>query len=515
MTVAQENESQPREAVVSIRDFTDDELLDMVQQYTFRYFWEGAHQASGMALERSDGSNQTVASGGTGMGLMAMIVAYEREYRPGEEIKDRILTILSFLENCDRYHGAWSHWYNANTGTTQPFSTYDDGGDLVETSYVAQALIALKNYFSGTDAKSLIIREKADLLWQGIDWDWYRQNGQNVLYWHWSPNYNFNINMKVTGWSECLVTYIMAASSPSHGIPKEVYTQGWANNGNMVNSRTYYNYEISLSPNWGGPLFWLHYSHLGIRPFGLKDQYADYWKEHVNTVKIHHAYAVENPIGWENYSDKCWGLTASDDPYGYAAHQPVYNDNGTISPTAALSSIPYAPNEVIKALKYFYRERGKELFGIYGFYDAFNDELNWVKKAYLAIDQGPVIVMFENYRTDLLWNIVMNDPDVQSGLVKLGFQFRTTSIDPVQPEIADIKIYPNPAANHVRICLPEFVNPVTMRVFNLDGRLLIVKELSNSSSELSLDLSGLGNGFYIICLTDGKKYGQCRLLIHK
>ncbi len=221
------------------------------------------------------------------MGLMAMIVAHEREYRPKEEIKDRILNILSFLETCDRYQGAWSHWYNADTKHTQPFTTDDDGGDLVETSFIAQGLIALKHYFSGTDAKSVQIREKADLLWKGVNWNWYRQFGQNVLYWHWSPNYLFSKNMKISGWNEALVTYVMAASSPTSGVPKEVYTEGWARNGAMVSKRTYYAYEINLSPNHGGPLFWVHYSHLGLNPHGLTDQYANYWQEHVNTAKIH------------------------------------------------------------------------------------------------------------------------------------------------------------------------------------------------------------------------------------
>ena len=308
-----------------------------------------------MALERTDGGSSTAASGATGMGLMAMIVAHEREYRPREEIKDRILKILSFLETCDRFQGAWSHWYNADTKHTQPFTTDDDGGDLVETSFVAQGLVALKNYFqepmpnqfrSGRSRPSLE-RGKLELV-PAVRAD--------VLYWHWSRNYLFAKNMKITGWNEALITYIMAASSPGYGIPKEVYTEGWARNGAMVSKRTYYGYDISLSPNYGGPLFWVHYSHLGINPHGLTDQYANYWQEHVNTVKIHAAYAVANPSGFENYSDKCWGLTASDDPYGYTAHQPVSNDNGTISPTAALASMPYAPDEALKALKYFYRE---------------------------------------------------------------------------------------------------------------------------------------------------------------
>jgi hypothetical protein len=466
-----------------------------------------------MALERTDGGSSTAASGATGMGLMAMIVAHEREYRPKEEIKDRILKILSFLETCDRYNGAWSHWYNADTKHTQPFTTDDDGGDLVETSFVAQGLVALKNYFSGTDAKSVQIREKADLLWKGVNWNWYRQHGQNVLYWHWSPNYLFAKNMKITGWNEALITYIMAASSPGYGIPKEVYTEGWARNGAMVVKRTYYTYEINLSPNDGGPLFWIHYSHLGINPHGLTDQYANYWQEHVNTAKIHHAYAVANPKGYENYSDKCWGLTASDDPYGYTAHQPESNDNGTISPTAALASMPYTPEESLKALKYFYRERGKDVFGPYGPYDAFNDELNWVKKAYIGIDQGPIVVMIENHRTGLLWNSVMVDADVRAGLTKLGFQ--TTSVSPVPFRPDDIKVYPNPGADLVYIDHSGFEQPVTVKVFASNGHMLMTKIVSDADSEFSIDCSGLGNGLYIIQLSDRRKTGQAKLLINK
>jgi hypothetical protein len=514
VTMAQNRESEPLGASATLRDYTDEELLDMVQRYVFRYFWEGAHQASGMALERTDGGSTTAASGATGMSLMAMIVAHEREYRPREEIKDRILKILSFLETCDRFQGAWSHWYNADTKHTQPFTTDDDGGDLVETSFIAQGLVALKNYFSGTDAKSVQIREKADLLWKGVNWNWYRQYGQNVLYWHWSPNYLFAKNMKITGWNEALITYIMAASSPGYGIPKEVYTEGWARNGAMVSKRTYYGYEISLSPNYGGPLFWVHYSHLGINPHGLTDQYASYWQEHVNTVKIHTAYAVANPSGFENYSDKCWGLTASDDPYGYTAHQPASsNDNGTISPTAALASMPYAPVEALKALKYFYRERGKDVFGPYGPYDAFNDELNWVKKAYIGIDQGPIVVMIENHRTGLIWNNVMVDADVRAGLSKLGFQ--TTSVSPVPFRPDDIKAYPNPAVDLVYISPAGFEQPVTLKIFATDGRLLMTEVISDADSEFPVDCSGLDNGLYIIQLADRSKTGQTKLLINK
>jgi hypothetical protein len=513
VTTLQNRESLPSETSATLRDYSDDELLDMVQRYTFRYFWEGAHQASAMALERTNGGDNTAASGATGMGLMAMIVAHEREYKPREEVKDRILKILDFLETCDRYQGAWSHWYNADTKHTQPFTIDDDGGDLVETSFIAQALITLKHYFSGSDTKSVGIREKADLLWKGVNWNWYRQYGQNVLYWHWSPNYLFSKNMRISGWNEALVAYVMAASSPDFTIPKEVYTEGWARNGAMVVKRTYYSFEINLSPNYGGPLFWIHYSHLGLNPKGLTDQYVNYWNEHVNTAKIHVAYAVANPSQFENYSDKCWGLTASDDPYGYTAHQPVTNDNGTISPTAALASMPYTPEESIRALKYFYRERGQDLFGRFGPYDAFNDELNWVKKAYIGIDQGPIIIMIENHRTGLLWNNFMVDADVRAGLTKLGFQTTSVSTVPYRPD--QLRIYPNPCPEIAYIDHSEFENPIMMRIYSFDGRLMLVKEIIESDPVASLDCSGFSDGIYFVQLTDRKRTGQAHLIIRK
>ncbi len=517
ISTIQGKESAPKESITQLADFTDDELLNMIQDYSFRYFWEGAHQATGMALERSNGNGRTVASGATGMGLMAMIVAHEREFKPQGDIKNRILNILHFLEICDRYHGAWSHWYNAETFSTTPFSEGDDGGDLVETSFVAQALIALKNYFSGTDEKSIQIREKSDELWKSIDWGWYRQYGQNVLYWHWSPNTNFDKNMKVRGWNEALITYIMAAASPTYGIPKQVYTEGWAKNGTILNPRQFYNFDINLADNWGGPLFWLHYTHLGINPHGLSDEYADYWQEHVNTAKIHYQYAVENPLNQTNYSEKCWGLTASDDPYGYTAHKPMINDNGTISPTAALATMPYTPEESLKALKYFYRERGSKLFGPYGPYDAFNDNLDWVKKAYIGIDQGPIVVMIENYRTGLLWENVMKDADVKAGLDKLGFQYQTTTSANYFKNTGEINIYPNPATKTVHISTTGFngTNLLEINLFTFGGQQLTIKNNIFAGSDFSFDCSGLQNGIYLVQVKNADEKIYKKLIIHK
>ena len=445
-----------------------------------------------------------------------MIVAYEREYRPREDIKDRILKILNFLETCDRHHGAWSHWYNSDTKQSVNFSPLDDGGDIVETSFVAQGLIALKHYFSDGDAKSVQIREKADQLWEEIEWDWYASHWGNTLSWHWSPNYEFEKNSKVTGWNECMGTYIMAAASPTYPIAANVYHEGWARNGNMVKpDRNYYGIDINLARDWGGPLFWIHYAHHGINPHGLKDEYADYWQEHVNTAKIHYEYAKDNPLGFENYSEKCWGLTASDDPDGYTAHKPMDNDNGTVSPTAALASMPYTPEESMKALKYFYRERGSELFGKYGPYDAFNDSRDWVQESYIGIDQGPIVIMIENHRTGLLWNNVMKDADVQAGLDKLGFQYEVITSNRELKKNESFEIYPNPASDKVfvEIIGSNGMNSIQAKIFSLDG--LLIKALRLEGIRSSIDCSHLQSGLYIIRLVNGEETYQSKLLIQK
>ncbi|RUA11782.1 MAG: beta-glucosidase [Flavobacteriia bacterium] len=412
---------------------TDNELMDLVQKETFKYFWDFAEQNSGGAKERyhpddPNRDSQVVTAGGTGFGLMAILVGIERGFISRTEGVERLTTLLDFLENADRFHGAWSHWINGSTGAVIPFSSLDDGGDLVETAFLAQGLICIKEYLKNGSEEEIALAQKADELWKGVEWDWYTQ-GQNVLYWHWSPNHDFAINLQLKGYNEVLITYILAAASPDHSIEKEVYTNGWASNGGIKSSNTQYGYPLLVKHNgneqFGGPLFWAHYSYLGLNPKTLSDEYVDYWNVNVNHSKINYEYCVANPKGFEDYGEDCWGLTASysrnnDGSMGYNAHGPS-NDIGVISPTAAISSIPYTPQESLKAMHYFYKNKDK-LLGPAGFYDAFSPEYNfWVAEAYLAIDQGPQIIMIENHRTGLLWNLFMANEDVQAGLTKLGF----------------------------------------------------------------------------------------------
>jgi hypothetical protein len=397
---------------------SDEALLDTVQRRTVKYFFNFAHPASGMARERNTSGN-TVTTGGTGFGLMALIVAIERNFITRTQGVDHLAKVVTFLEKADRFHGAWSHWVDGNTGKVIPFSTKDNGGDLVETSFLVQGLLTFRQYLDPADTNEKALIDRITVLWEAVEWDWYRKNNENVLYWHWSPTFNWEMNFAMYGYFEEQITYFLAASSPTHSIPKSVYTNGYGKNGAIVKNNTYYGIKLPLeSP---APLFWVQYSYLGLEPH-FSDDFANYWEQNVNATRINQAYCIANPKKFAGYSEECWGLTSSDNQSGYNAHSPG-NDLGVITPTAALSSFPYTPVESMKALKFFYYKLGDRLWGPYGFYDAFNLTEGWVANSYLAIDQGPIVVMIENHRSGLLWNLFMSAPEVQSGVAKLSFTY--------------------------------------------------------------------------------------------
>jgi len=402
---------------------TTDSLLSLVQSQTLKYFTEHAHPTSMMARERY-GSADVVTTGGTGFGLMALVVGMNRGFITHQQGVDQINTIVNFLSNpeTDRFHGAFPHWMNGSTGKVIAFSTKDNGADLVETSFLMAGLLTVKEYLkNGSEAEKLICN-KIELLWQAVEWDWFRKNDENKLYWHWSPNYGWDMNMPVTGWNEALIVYVLAASSPTHPIPQEVYTQGWARNGEIINNQTYYNITLPLGSEKGGSMFFAHYSFLGLNPNGLSDQYANYLDQNKAHALINRAHCIANPHHYKNYGENCWGLTACDIPNGYSACSPT-NDLGVIAPTGALASMPYTPAESIAAMEFFYYTIGDRLWGEYGFKDSFSINSNWFASSYLAIDQGPIVVMIENYRSALIWSLLMGNPDVVNGLNKLGFSF--------------------------------------------------------------------------------------------
>jgi len=416
-------------------ELSDEDLLEIVQESTFQYFWDGAEPQSGMARERyhldepNQSGNIIVTSGGSGFGLMAIIVGAERGFISREQAVDRFEQVVEFLENADRFNGLWPHWLNGETGNVVPFSSRDDGADIVETALLIQGLITVKQYLIDGSEREKEIADRINTLWNEVEWNWHTKDGsENVLYWHWSPNHGWAINHQVRGYDEAMIVYVLAAASPTHSIDPEVYHEGWARNSNIrLDNHEAYGYSLPLRHNgaeeYGGPLFWAHYSFLGLDPRNLEDQYANYWENNRNHTLIQYEYAIENPLGYEGYGEDLWGLTASYSIDGYAAHRPFDVDYGVISPTAALSSFPYTPDESMNVIRNLYENHREKTFGTFGFYDALSFEHNWFPQRYLAIDQGPIVVMIENHRSGLLWDLFMSNQDVQNGLEKLGFSY--------------------------------------------------------------------------------------------
>jgi hypothetical protein len=440
--------SQYLEPVGIIRGLSDDQLMETVQRQTFRFFWYGAHPVSGMALERSDTVRSeyywdyineawdepnfsktpfgpdACAVGGTGFGILSIIIASQRGWITRDAAVERLIKIADFLTHADCYHGIYPHFMNGRTGKAIPFDRLDDAADLVETSYLLMGFLCAREYFSRPDPKETYLRNRITSMWNVANWNWHT-NRENKLYWHWSPNNGFDMNFPIWGWNECLITYIMAASSPYHSISKAVYDGTWTGSAGFLGGKTYYGMTLPLGnyeADMGGPLFFEQYTFQGVDPNGLTDSLGiSYFEQGRNHTLINRAYCIENPLHYKGYGAKCWGLTAGDSYKGYVAHSPV-NDKGVIQPTAAISSMPYTPKESMEALRYFYEELGDRIWTPYGFADGFSLHHHWVAKSHLAIDQGPIVVMLENYRTGLIWKLFMNIPDIQKGLKKLGFR---------------------------------------------------------------------------------------------
>lgn len=399
---------------------SNDSLLTLVQRQTFEYFWSFAHPVSGLARERNS-SGDVVTSGGSGFGIMAIPVGIERHFISRAQGLQRMQTIVSFLKNTAvKVKGAFPHWLHGATGAIVPFSANDNGADLVETAYLMMGLLTARQYFNAADAAETALRSDINSLYHAVEWDWFRNGNQQVLYWHYSPTVGWAMNMPIRGWNECLITYVLAASSPTHAVPVSVYQQGWKGAGGYTNGNTYYGYTLPLGPAMGGPLFLSQYSFLGINPINLTEGGIDFFTQNKNHALIHYQYCKANPAGHHGYSAKVWGLTASDIEGGYTASSPT-NDVGVIAPTAALASMPYTPAESMEALKFYYYVLGDKLWKQYGFVDAFSLNKPWIADSFLAIDQGPIILMIENYRSALLWNLFTSCPEIKTGMQNLGF----------------------------------------------------------------------------------------------
>jgi hypothetical protein len=499
-------ESIPSDTVFAASyQMNEEELLTSVQEATFRYFYDFGHPVSGLSREVTTSGN-VCTSGGTGFGLMTIMVGAERGFVSRDSAAARTLKMLTFLQDsCTRYHGAWAHWINGATGETLPFSTYDDGGDLVETTYLIQGILTIRNYYTLDNPVENEIRNRATEMWETVEWDWYRRFPDGlVLFWHWSPNYEWRMNMPVKGFNEAMIVYLLAIASPTHPVPANLYYDGWASNPGYVNGNSYYGYQQWVGPPLGGPLFFTHYSFLGFDPREKSDKFCNYFENNRNISLIHRAYCIANPLHYTGYDSLVWGLTASYNPWGYSAHEPNTNDNGTITPTAAISAMPYTPRESIATLKHFYYEYGPRLWGEFGFRDAFNLDQDWFAKIYVAIDQGTIVPMIENYRTDLCWEKFMTNPEITSMLDAVGWTIIAIDNKPGQTarRFELNQNYPNPFNSEtvIRFSLAE-TRSVTFEIYNLLGQKVLSiytnKEMLPGDHKITIKNDDLSSGIYL------------------
>ena len=439
-TVDVTGKESPRSSGVqaATRALTDDELLTMVQEACFRYYWEGGHPYAGMAIEILPGDKNLVAVGSSGFGIMALVVGVDRGFITREQGTERLLKIVRFLAKADRFHGVWPHFLDGRTGKIIPyFGSYDDGGDLVETAFLMQGLLVARQYFNHDTAGEHEIRDTVTSFWKTVEWDWYRQGPDpNFLYWHWSPDHGFYIHHPLIGWNETMIIYLLAIASPTHAVPASMfhtgfasqsdlavrYRQGWGRTtqgDHYTNGNTYYGQKLDVGVGSGGELFFTHYSFLAFDPRGKRDRYTNYFQNNRNIALAAHAYAMDNPRKFVGYGDDTWGRSAGVN--AAEGRSLPGDDNGTITCTAALASFPYTPEESMKALKHFYRDLGDKLWGIYGFRDGFNQTENWFEDVNMALNQAPIVVMIENYRSGLIWKQFMSNPEVQPALDAIGF----------------------------------------------------------------------------------------------
>jgi hypothetical protein len=414
----------------STHPMTDDELLSMVQEASFHYYWDGAEPHSGMARESNPGNDDIVAVGGSGFGIMTMVVAADRGFVSRQAVIERLLHITDFLAHADRFHGVWPHYLSGRTGHVLPvFGIYDDGADLVETSFLMQGLLTARGYFAADTPSERQLRNRITQLWNGVEWDWFATTPQkDALYWHWSPNFSFHIANRLQGWNETMNTYMLAIASPTHPISPSLYYAGWAAEGNPSHTfgrkETYYGVQLEMNYAQGtpGPLFFTHYSFLGYDPRGVHDKYADYYVNNRNESLVQQKYAIENPKHFKGYGADAWGLSAVTGPRGYREYKPFTEDDGTLAPTAAVSAYAYIPQQSLLAIKHFYRDLGAQVWDIYGFRNAFNLQLNWFSPDELGLNQGPQAVMIENGRTGLLWRSFMSNPEMKKMQTTIGLE---------------------------------------------------------------------------------------------
>ena len=502
-------------------------LLDTLQHTAFDYFWNEANPANGLIKDRSTTySPCSIAS--TGFGLSAICIGVDHGWVSRTDGGNRVLTTLQTLWTKPQgsggsgyigYKGLYYHFLDMTTG----LRTWDSELSTIDTALLMAGVLDTKQYFSTSDTLDVQIRALADSIYYRVDWEFMRgvnPGAYTPIYMGWKPGTLFSGYGGWYGYNEAMVLYLLALGSPTHPVPATTWMT-WTSG---YQWQTWYGYTYVNFP----PLFGHQYSHCWFDFRNRPDAYMtskgiDYFENSRRATLAAREYCIANPGGHTGYGANLWGLTASDDPWGYSAHgaPPAQNDNGTITPTAAASSIPFAPEVVIPTLHYMYDNLGAGLWGPYGFRDAFNLDQVWWDTDYIGIDEGPIIIMIENYRNQAVWNRFMMNPDVVTGLQQAGF----ANVTGVGGEVASGSIprrlqqnRPNPfrAASTISFRL-ENPGPASLVLYDASGRqvrTLLDGFQEAGDHEIRLDGGDLASGvyFYRLDYQGGRESRRCIVL---
>ncbi len=392
-------------------------ILEQQQRAAFDYFRSGAEPNSGMAYESSRGNNRKITIGGSGFGMMSLLVGAERGWITREEAAEQVSRMIQFLMRADRYRGAWSHWYKLD-GRYAAFGDQKAAGDIVESAFMVAGLLAASEYFDRDIAVESKIRSDVEQLWNTIEWSGYT-NDEQTLYWIWY-SLTDQYKLKINGYNEALLPYLFALAAPEgHNIPVSVYRDGWLNGApnSYKPNRTVAGYKLPFGRHqYGGPLFFAHYSFLGLDPRNMADSRCDYWTQNTSHAMLNREYCYYAAPKERRYGNGIWGITAcrgAGSANRYSARSP-HNDDGVIAPTAALASYPYTPLYSTQALLAMNAMEG--LRGDFGLGDSFNPAEGAYTTSNLAIDQGPIVVMIENYRSSMIWDLLSRNRHVARAL---------------------------------------------------------------------------------------------------
>jgi hypothetical protein len=400
----------------------DEAFLELVQHTAFDYFWYEVNPKNGLIKDRS--SNPSLSSiAAVGFGLSALTVGIDRGWISREAGRHRVLTTLTFLANIPQgpepdaggYKGFYYHFLDMHTGRR----AWDTELSTIDTALLLGGVLHVRQYFNQPDAAEARIRTLADTLYQRVEWPWMQVRSAKICH-GWEPERGF-LPYDWGGYNEAMILYLLALGSPTFPVKADAWS-AWTSS---YAWESHYGHEFVTFP----PLFGHQYSHVWVDFRNTQDAYMrekglDYFENSRRATLANRAYAIANPLGWDDYSNNVWGLTASDIPKSYLARgaPPAENDDGTITPTAIGGSFAFTPHESLAALRHIYSTYRTQIWGPYGFKDAFNPSMKWFASDYLGIDQGPIVLMIENYRTDRIWDAFMQHAAIQHGLKRAGFE---------------------------------------------------------------------------------------------